>query len=97
MYLLKNRVLDKNFFLFGSFSFLADKKKAAPKDGVNPYRIRSLGEILGPDEPIGPHGHVLDVAIGQAGTVYHPVDVILVIDQDVALGPATQWPGCPNP
>lgn len=54
MYLLKNRVLDKNFFLFGSFSFLADKKKAAQKDGVNPDRIRSLGEILGPDEPIGP-------------------------------------------
>lgn len=39
---------------------------------------------FGTDEPVRPHGHVLDVAIGLACALDHPADVILIIDLDVS-------------
>ena len=45
---------------------------------------------FGTHEPVGPYRHALDLAIGQAGTLDHPANVILVINLDVALGPVAE-------
>ena len=75
-------------FSFCFFFFFADKKKARTNPGTACAWSASGGRAhppLGADKPVGPHRHVLDLAIGQPCALDHPAHVILIVDLDIAL------------
>lgn len=80
-----------SFFLvlFLSYGKSQTKKK-------NPYILYGFSVLFGhfgqrtfpiarPHEPVSPHGHALHLAIGQPGTVNHPLNIILIVNLNVAM------------
>lgn len=47
---------------------------------------------FGADKPVSPYGHALNLAIGLSRTLYHPLNIILIVDAEIAeLALAHGW------
>lgn len=76
--MLKNEVKDKTFFLFGSFSFYGPKQKPA-EAGSESWLFASNAH-----KPESPNRNVTHLAVGLLCALYHPADIVLIINPEIS-------------
>ena len=76
--MLKKEVKDKTFFLFGSFSFYGPKQKPA-EAGMESRLFAGNAH-----KPESPNRNVTHLAIRNLCALYHPADIVLIINPEIS-------------